>query len=765
MIPYEVAEKYAFSAYVKTEGITGPTIAKVEFFDGSLVKLGEKTAYELKRTHDWTRIQAVIDEAPANTVNMQISLGLKAGSGNAYFDAVQLEKGGIVTAYNLMENSGFERDEDQNNMPDSWDGSLNLTADDVMAKNVNTEDDNVYFGNYSFKIKGEKTQSKYIKQRIDVSGKAGEKLTLSGWSKQIGVDPNGGSYGLQIAVNHTDGTTDWRFANSFDKTKGDWQHIAVQINPQQDFSSIDIYLQYYDQTGTAFFDSLRLEHGNSLTAFDYDAKGNYVGEVKNQLGKSVYYSYDAAGNKTAQTDANLNNASYSYDNNDNLTQVTDAKDGVTAYEYDGNNNLTKVTDARNNIITYGYNEFNQVKNITNALNQVMQFGYDKNGNANKIVLPKGDVVTGIYDALNRLASISYNGINKFNIGYDPNGNITSVTDDAGKTASFQYDKNNRVTKVTEDTGNIVNYSYDDNSNVTSLGVTAGTASYTNSFSYNALDQMIAQFRNGANLAEFAYDENGNLTSVNYSNNTFTVYDYDDANQVKSVKNYRNGELLDDYSYTYDNHGNITGVTATEGTISYQYDALNQLTRETLLDGTTIDYQYDASGNRTTKTVTQSGNQTTTNYTYDAVNQLTAVDGQAYTYDANGNLTDNGEKTYVYNEANQLIEVKDASGTIATFTYDVAGKRISKTTSGGTVNYHYAGDKVIYETDASGDILAEYNWDQNGRPVSIIKNGVTYYYQLNGHSDVITLTDANGNVVAEYEYDAWGNILSQRRLYG
>jgi len=504
-----------------------------------------------------------------------------------------------------------------------------------MAENVNPQDDNVYFGNYSFKIKGETTQSKYIKQRIDVSGKAGEKLTLSGWSKQIGADPNEGSYGLQIAVNHADGTTDWRFANSFDKTKADWQHIAVQINPQQDFSSIDVYLLYYEQTGTAFFDSLRLEYGNSLTAFDHDTKGNYVGEVKNQLDKSVCYSYDAAGNKTAQTDANLNNSYFSYDNTDNLTQVTDAKNSVTAYQYDGNNNLTNVTDARNNATTYGYNEFNQVMSITNALNQVIQFGYNKNANKNKIVLPKGDVVANKFDALNRLASISYNGVNKFSFVYDSNGNITSVTDDAGKTTSYQYDKNNRVTKVTEGTGNIVNYNYDDNSNVTLLGVTAGTVSYTNSFSYNALDQMIAQFRNGANLAEFAYDENGNLTSVSYYNDTLAIYEYDDANQVKSVKNYRNGEVLDSYFYTYDNHGNITSVTTTEGTISYQYDALNQLTRETFLDGTTIDYQYDAAGNRTTKTATQGGNQTTTTYTYDAANQLTAVDGQACTYDANG----------------------------------------------------------------------------------------------------------------------------------
>jgi len=33
-----------------------------------------------------------------------------------------------------MDNSGFERDEDQNNMPDSWDRSWNLTVMTVWLK-------------------------------------------------------------------------------------------------------------------------------------------------------------------------------------------------------------------------------------------------------------------------------------------------------------------------------------------------------------------------------------------------------------------------------------------------------------------------------------------------------------------------------------------------------------------------------------------------------------------------------------------------------
>jgi RHS repeat-associated protein len=68
--------------------------------------------------------------------------------------------------------------------------------------------------------------------------------------------------------------------------------------------------------------------------------------------------------------------------------------------------------------------------------------------------------------------------------------------------------------------------------------------------------------------------------------------------------------------------------------------------------------------------------------------------------------------------------------------------------------------VLYETDANNNIVAEYTWDADGHPVTMTKGGVTYYYHLNGHGDVMALTDASGNVVAEYQYDAWGNILSK-----
>jgi RHS repeat-associated protein len=361
-------------------------------------------------------------------------------------------------------------------------------------------------------------------------------------------------------------------------------------------------------------------------------------------------------------------------------------------------------------------------------------------------------------------SIAHNGLTKWTFTYDANGNVTSVTDENNQTVTYSYDKNNRLTQVDKGTSSSLTLGYDDNSNITSREITAGSTTTTFGYSYNPLNQLVALSRNSAKLAKLTYDERGNISAILKANGTYTAYEYNDVNQLKSIKNFdKTGNILNKFIYSYDANGNITSVETESGTITYQYDALNQLIEETLLDGTTITYEYDSVGNRTKKIVTDGTGSTTTTYTYDAANQLTAVDGQAYTYDVNGNLIDNGEYTFIYNDDNRLVEVKDATNTtIATNTYDHQGRRISKTTSSGTIYYHYDGDSIrlLYETDENNNIIAEYTWDENGQPLTMTRNGVTYHYHVNGHGDVTALTDANGNIVAEYEYDAWGNILFQ-----
>ncbi|MGG3897827.1 RHS repeat domain-containing protein [Aeribacillus composti] len=68
--------------------------------------------------------------------------------------------------------------------------------------------------------------------------------------------------------------------------------------------------------------------------------------------------------------------------------------------------------------------------------------------------------------------------------------------------------------------------------------------------------------------------------------------------------------------------------------------------------------------------------------------------------------------------------------------------------------------VLYETDASGNVVRSYIYGENGQLLAMKKGSATYFYHYNAHGDVIALTEAQGNIAARYQYDTWGNILSQ-----
>jgi RHS repeat-associated protein len=155
---------------------------------------------------------------------------------------------------------------------------------------------------------------------------------------------------------------------------------------------------------------------------------------------------------------------------------------------------------------------------------------------------------------------------------------------------------------------------------------------------------------------------------------------------------------------------------------------------------------------------------TVNYGYDAANRLTSVNGQVYGYDQNGNLLDDGNKTYTWDADGRLTEVrkKADNSLIAQYEYDADGRRVKSVVNGVVTNFHYDGAsiRVLYETDGAGALTTLYTYSDDGLLFSMTKVGQgTYYYHYNAHGDVVQLTDQNGNVAAGYTYDAWGNILS------
>ena len=339
--------------------------------------------------------------------------------------------------------------------------------------------------------------------------------------------------------------------------------------------------------------------------------------------------------------------------------------------------------------------------------------------------------------------------------------LTSINKGAILYKSFDYYDNDFL-KIVQEGSNLLEYIYYGEEFNSQLKYTVGTQTpIVLDFYPDDVYRTKEIHKNGEKLVSFQYNQNGLTESVSYATGSSISMQYDRSRLSSYTMKSNSSQVLDAYTFEYDANNNIKKVISNAGFIEYEYDGLNQLKSEKLLDGTILTYEYDEVGNRTKKSITVNSLTTTKSLEYNGANQLTKVGSRNYQYDGNGNLISDGIRVYIFNEFNQLIEITDTSGQrIANYTYDEEGKRKSKKTSEGTIHYYYDGNQLLYETNDTNQVLREYTYDPNGQVLTMTKNGETFTYLFNYHGDVLALTDSRGDVVASYTYDAWGNILSQ-----
>ena len=229
-----------------------------------------------------------------------------------------------------------------------------------------------------------------------------------------------------------------------------------------------------------------------------------------------------------------------------------------------------------------------------------------------------------------------------------------------------------------------------------------------------------------------------------------------------VSTYRNGSDAE-YSYTYDDNGNITEITQGSTSITYEYDAANRLTRENnQVTNQTVTYEYDVWGNILDKKIyayTTTDDLTGLTYTlvpYAYTNtawgdQLTSYNGQAITYDNMGNPTSYRGYTFGW-RGKQLTSASNGTNSL-TFEYNEDGLRQKKTVDNVDTDYFYNGSVLIGMLRGQSKFL--FSYDANGNVVSVDFNGTEYYYLRNAQGDIVKLIDASGASVVEYTYDTWG----------
>jgi RHS repeat-associated protein len=449
-----------------------------------------------------------------------------------------------------------------------------------------------------------------------------------------------------------------------------------------------------------------------------------------------------------QNDTRYQKFEYDYNNNQTfssfMTNAVDELKGVTT-EYDALGRIDKVSTSGLGFVDYKYLAGNKIEVIDAEKNKTtttyLAYGAPSYEQAVKIESPEDvttDIDINIFGQVNSIKQNGYNG-----------------SDEISQTESYVYDSNQQLClKIRSDVG-VTAYSKN------ALGETQWIAQgVTSSDEYNATTPACIT-KPSTKAVTYNLDNLGDIYNIVYPDT-----------------------LSDNVTYSRDNNGNITTLTAGSVEHTYSYNNQNILEDETLnIDDNSlqIDYGYNALGH---KTYTAYPDNTTVMYLPNIYGEATQAKSTtndtnlnfatAATYYANGMLEGftygNGIKHTTTRHDLSLLpkELKDnldTSTNIMQLTYDYDNNANISTLTDG-VDGAYSLSKFVYDgldrlTSVTGGAKigsSSLKYDGLGNITQYISKGSTlnYTYDYDSTDRLTKVTGVTGKYGA-FNYDDSGNI--------
>jgi len=440
---------------------------------------------------------------------------------------------------------------------------------------------------------------------------------------------------------------------SSDMQQADFAAYINQQNLRNRVSYSEVFGNDPDAGGTAVYH-------NSATYYTYDIHGN-VGTLLQDYGNS------ASANPMNQNGNRFKTMAYNYDLISGKVNSVAYQDGYAdavyhRYSYDDENRLTVVETSRDNI----YYE------------QDAGYSYYKHGPLMQTTLGKLGV-----QQLNYTYTLQ-GWLKSVNAGWDGSNAITPTGNVAAGAYGFS------LHYYAGDYGSIYNGQAQDGI-FNSIGAIEGTG-----------QQNLRQLYNG-NIAAMAV--NIPSLAINNTGNTGKPmvyhYQFDQLNRLVGMDAFNNAggtnifaslNKLVEYheAATYDPNGNIVAYVRNGNVLDNGMAPMDNL-----------HYHYIANTNKLSSVTDEDGD------THTGMEDIGTQDANNYTYDAIGNLTANakehiGSITWtVYGKIGTITKPADGIG--ITYTYDVAGNRISKAVAKNGVT-----TTTWYVRDASGNVMSIYS---------------------------------------------------------
>jgi RHS repeat-associated protein len=319
--------------------------------------------------------------------------------------------------------------------------------------------------------------------------------------------------------------------------------------------------------------------------------------------------------------------------------------------------------------TTAYNADSMITSIEDADGRVRDFSYDNLDRVTAEQWMSGGTV---------VATMSY--------AYNLDNALTSASD-PNSAYAFAYNGDGEVTSV-DNAGTpnmpdvVLSSTYDAVGDRTGLSATiAGAADFANSYTFNDDQQLTMVQQQGVNggdivapkEVDYGYNAIGQFSSVadfNYigvgpREDVLTgSYSYDTGARLTGIAYTSAGgtNTIDTLGWGYDAANNVTSFSSIDGTASYGYDATNQLTSASYTTASgghqpaNESFSFDANGNRNS-----------TGYTTGSDNLMTSDGTFNYQHDADGNTTvrtrisnsnaTDYQTTYTWDYRNRLTDVE------------------------------------------------------------------------------------------------------------
>ncbi|OUP07850.1 hypothetical protein B5F35_13930, partial [Anaeromassilibacillus sp. An200] len=501
--------------------------------------------------------------------------------------------------------------------------------------------------------------------------------------------------------------------------------------------------------------------------------------IQSEAGE-VQFGYTRLGARALEIDPLGNTTRYRYDLLSNLTAKVlpneyDEKTGDGScyrYEYDAMDHRIRTIDPLGNVFATPHDMAGRLEmeihpntyDPETRSGQGVRYEYDTDNRRIRVIYPDGGIRRLKYDAMGNLVKV-----------IEPEQYDPQTDDGAGYT--YRYDAANRLVEIIGPDGAVgKKYLYSLRGlvvkEISADGYLAGETDEERIgtlYAYNRAGWLlekrepVSRAEDGTvqyRLTQYTYDANGSRTEEK------RFLSFQDAESARGS--------IHTLTFGYDKQNRLVRVSDGLGAVVlYEYDGLNQRTRETRLlskDLTQrLDYRYDAAGRLVETRQSADPNGCGSHFV-----------STRYEYDRNGNMTrillpEGGEILREYDAANRLtaeIHRETASGidNRTEFGYDAAGNLTEITDNQGRktrIAYDLL-NREIRRTERDGGVQRTV-YDRNGHVVRLIRpneydpetdGGEGFQFTYDAEGRVLTVVSPEGHVLQSNTYDGAGRLLQR-----